>query len=103
LAEARRRKLRLPWDGYAPPKPNALGVTTLERYDLAKLVDYIDWTPFFKTWELKGSYPAILDDPTAGAEWRRACSRRTPYWDSSRPTRWTTTTSRYTGTKTVPL
>ncbi len=70
LAEARRRKLRLPWDGYAPPKPNALGVTTLERYDLAKLVDYIDWTPFFKTWELKGSYPAILDDPTAGAEAR---------------------------------
>jgi 5-methyltetrahydrofolate--homocysteine methyltransferase len=70
LAEARRRKLQLLWEDYTPVRPRVLGVTLLERYDLAKLVDYIDWTPFFKTWELKGGYPAIFDDPTAGAEAR---------------------------------
>ncbi len=50
------------------PKPHRLGVTVLDDYPLAELVPYIDWTPFFHSWELKGSYPKILQDPERGAE-----------------------------------
>jgi len=50
----------------APKKPNQLGVFKLENYDLAKLVDSIDWSPFFQTWDLAGAYPQILDDVVVG-------------------------------------
>jgi len=69
--EMRKRKLALDWSGYAPPVPRALGIQTFEDYPLEKLVGYIDWTPFFKTWELSGRYPAIFDDPTVGEEARK--------------------------------
>ncbi len=68
IDEARRRKLRLDWTDYAPPRPAALGVTVFDDYDLAELAGYIDWSPFFKTWELKGSYPAILADAAVGEQ-----------------------------------
>ena len=71
LTEARNRKFRIEWDGYAPPKPAVAGITTLEQYDLAELSDWIDWTPFFRTWELKGTYPALLDDAVVGEEARK--------------------------------
>ncbi len=70
LAEARRRKLTLDWPGYTPPAPRVLGIQTFREYPLRELVRYIDWTPFFRTWELKGTYPAILDDATVGTEAR---------------------------------
>ncbi len=54
------------WAGYIPPKPSFTGTKTLVDYDLAKLRDFIDWTPFFATWELKGRYPAILDSEAYG-------------------------------------
>jgi len=54
------------WESYTPPKPTFLGTKTLTDYDLSKLRDYIDWTPFFATWELKGRYPAILDNEHYG-------------------------------------
>jgi 5-methyltetrahydrofolate--homocysteine methyltransferase len=66
LAEARARRLRLDWSAYEPPRPCRPGVTVFDDYALAELVPYIDWTPFFQAWELKGSYPAILDDSTVG-------------------------------------
>jgi 5-methyltetrahydrofolate--homocysteine methyltransferase len=66
LAEARARRLRLDWAAYDPPRPCRPGVTVFDDYALAELVPYIDWTPFFQAWELKGSYPAILDDSTVG-------------------------------------
>ena len=49
-----------------PKKPTFLGVKSFDDYDLAKLVDAIDWTPFFQTWELAGRFPAILDDAKVG-------------------------------------
>ncbi|MCU0506657.1 MAG: methionine synthase, partial [Chloroflexi bacterium] len=66
LAEARANRLRIDWAGATPPAPSFLGVRTFRNYPLAELVDRIDWTPFFTTWELRGAYPAILDDPTVG-------------------------------------
>ena len=54
------------WDYYIPPKPAFLGTKTLKDYPLEKLRDFIDWTPFFATWELKGRYPAILENERYG-------------------------------------
>jgi 5-methyltetrahydrofolate--homocysteine methyltransferase len=66
LAAARKNALKLDWKSYTPPKPRFLGVKVLENYPLGELVDYIDWTPFFQTWELNGKFPAILDDKKFG-------------------------------------
>ena len=54
------------WQGYEPPKPSFTGVKVFEDYPLEHLVDYIDWTPFFITWDLAGKFPAILDDEVVG-------------------------------------
>ena len=54
------------WAACPPPRPNALGVTPLPRYPLRELIDYIDWTPFFRTWELAGRFPQILKDKKVG-------------------------------------
>ncbi len=67
LAAARGNAPKLDWSGaYVPPMPSFIGTRTLADYPIAELVDYIDWTPFFSTWELKGKYPAILDDAKFG-------------------------------------
>jgi len=66
LAEARANKLTPNWKEYTPPKPTFTGVKTFRDYDLATLAPYIDWTPFFTSWELHGKYPAILDDKVVG-------------------------------------
>jgi len=67
LAEARANRLKLDWTNYTPPKPGFVGVRAFDDYDLADIVATIDWTPFFQAWEMKGRYPAILDDAKAGA------------------------------------
>ena len=64
LEEARANRLKIDWTD--APKPSFLGARTLEDYPLAELVERIDWTPFFQTWELSGRYPAILSDPVVG-------------------------------------
>jgi 5-methyltetrahydrofolate--homocysteine methyltransferase len=67
LGEARANALKLDWLGEKqPPRPALLGIKRLAEYPLDELVDYIDWSPFFATWELRGQYPAILDDPRLG-------------------------------------
>jgi len=66
LAKARANAHKTDWTAYATPRPNFLGTRVFETYDLAELARYIDWTPFFQTWELKGRYPAILDDEKQG-------------------------------------
>lgn len=67
LADARANALKLDWSGaYQPPRPSFLGTRVLKNYDLRELVPYIDWSPFFSTWELTGKYPAILGDATVG-------------------------------------
>jgi 5-methyltetrahydrofolate--homocysteine methyltransferase len=55
------------WSSYEPPVPTFVGVRALEDYDLAELTSKIDWTPFFRTWELAGNYPKILEDAKVGA------------------------------------
>jgi 5-methyltetrahydrofolate--homocysteine methyltransferase len=67
LNAARQNALRIDWDSYAPPRPSFLGARPLPDYALADLVEFIDWTPFFSTWELAGRFPAILDDAKVGA------------------------------------
>jgi 5-methyltetrahydrofolate--homocysteine methyltransferase len=71
LDEARRRHAPIDWSEYAPPVPRRLGVTAYDDYPLTDLVPFIDWTPFFRTWELAGSFPTILDDPTVGEQARQ--------------------------------
>ncbi len=66
LASARDNAVKLDWSGYKPTKPSFTGTKVFETYDLAELARYIDWTPFFQTWELKGRFPAILDDDKQG-------------------------------------
>jgi len=68
LEQARDNRLELNWDDYTPPKPNMLGVQALDDYPMNEIAEYIDWTPFFHAWELKGSYPKILDDAEKGVE-----------------------------------
>lgn len=66
LAVAREGRHKIDWTGVTPPKPAFLGTRVFDNYDLAELRERIDWTPFFRTWELKGIYPAILDDEKEG-------------------------------------
>jgi len=68
LSEARENKFPVDWNNFTTTKPSFLGLKTFEDYSLAELVDYIDWTPFFQSWELAGRYPKILDDEKVGAE-----------------------------------
>jgi len=67
IEQARVNKLQLDWENYNPMKPNFIGTKTIE-VDLDVLVPYIDWTPFFRTWELFGKYPAILTDEVVGEQ-----------------------------------
>jgi len=66
LEEARRRRTPLDWSEYTPPSPDFVGRRTWDPVPLAELVPYIDWTPFFAAWELRGTYPRIFDNPTWG-------------------------------------
>ena len=67
IEDARKNKLKLDWENYKPIKPNFIGTKTIE-VDLKDLVDFIDWTPFFQSWELFGKYPAILADEVVGEQ-----------------------------------
>jgi 5-methyltetrahydrofolate--homocysteine methyltransferase len=66
IAEARANRLKIDWSGYMPPKPTFLGTRSFKAHDLAELARYIDWTPFFQAWELKGAFPRILEDDKYG-------------------------------------
>src|SRR5581483_2117827 len=66
IADARANRLKLDWAAYTPPKPTFLGTRAFKAYDLAELARYIDWTPFFQAWELKGAFPRILEDDKYG-------------------------------------
>ena len=65
IAKARERRTPVDWAASDTPQPAFTGVRTLENFPLEELVPFIDWSPFFHTWELRGRYPAILDDPKA--------------------------------------
>ena len=68
LASARKRKYSIDWEGFHPVVPNHLGLTSLQDQDLETLVPFIDWSPFFRSWDLHGKYPHILNDEVVGQE-----------------------------------
>ena len=71
LEAARKRRTPIEWHAEDLPTPTFTGVRVLENFPLATLRDYIDWTPFFHTWELKGVYPRIFEHPAHGAQARQ--------------------------------
>ncbi|WP_085025688.1 methionine synthase [Ensifer aridi] len=71
LSQARANAHRIDWEAHRPKTPSFLGTRVFDEWDLAELARYIDWTPFFQTWELKGVYPRILDDEHQGAAARQ--------------------------------
>lgn len=68
IKTARERKYSIDWENYKPVTPSFLGFKTIENQDLKQLVSYIDWTPFFRSWDLHGKYPEILNDEVVGQE-----------------------------------
>ncbi len=68
IEQARKNKLNIDWANYQIKKPNKLGITVLQNYSLEEIRKYIDWTPFFLTWELKGRYPEIFNNTDYGKE-----------------------------------
>ena len=71
FAVAQERRSTLDWRSYQPPVPHLIGTQVFEDYPLSELVDYIDWSPFFTTWGLRGKYPNILENPEVGEEARK--------------------------------
>jgi 5-methyltetrahydrofolate--homocysteine methyltransferase len=71
LASARANATRIDWTGYAPPKPKFLGRRLFRNYDLAMIAKYVDWGPFFQTWDLHGRFPEILADEVIGEHARQ--------------------------------
>ncbi|MCB0652832.1 MAG: methionine synthase [Saprospiraceae bacterium] len=68
LAKARANGVTIDWGNYTPPVPSQPGIHVFEDYSIEELVQYIDWTPFFTTWQLAGKFPAILQDNIVGVE-----------------------------------
>lgn len=68
LAEAQKNKVPIDWDSFAPVAPTFIGTKAFHDYDLAEIVPYIDWAPFFIAWELHGKFPQILKDEKVGTE-----------------------------------
>jgi 5-methyltetrahydrofolate--homocysteine methyltransferase len=66
LKQARADRFAIDWSAFTPVRPTFLGARAFRNYSVAELVPYIDWTPFFATWEIKGTFPLILDDPKVG-------------------------------------
>ncbi|GAA5111243.1 methionine synthase [Haloechinothrix salitolerans] len=71
LEQARENRTPIDWSSYTPPVPAKPGVHVFEDYDLAELRPYIDWQPFFNAWEMKGSFPDILNNPSTGEAARK--------------------------------
>ncbi|MBI3198804.1 MAG: methionine synthase [Rhodospirillales bacterium] len=71
LEAARANGFKIDWQGYTPPKPAITGTRVFAEYPLHELIERIDWTPFFRAWELAGNYPAILEDPVVGDSARK--------------------------------
>jgi 5-methyltetrahydrofolate--homocysteine methyltransferase len=90
LEAARANAIAIDWAGYRPPKPRQLGVTSLKNYPLEKLVDFIDWGPFFQAWDLAGKYPDILQDAVVGEAARNVLAEGRAMLDRIVKGRWLT-------------
>ncbi|HJX98160.1 MAG TPA: methionine synthase [Chthoniobacterales bacterium] len=80
LEQARANRTPIDWPNYEPPKPESLGAREISP-SILDLREYIDWSPFFHVWELRGRYPAILDDPTVGKQARELFEDAEKIWD----------------------
>tara|TARA_B100001750_G_scaffold56230_1_gene44470 strand:- start:509 stop:1459 length:951 start_codon:yes stop_codon:yes gene_type:complete len=74
IEEARKRKINIDWKNYKPPIPKLNNNAVFNDYPLDELIDYIDWSPFFHAWELKGIFPRILNDKKYGNEAKKIFS-----------------------------
>ncbi|MGB4875630.1 MAG: methionine synthase [Candidatus Competibacter sp.] len=90
LAQVSANRPNLEWTNHLPPRPTFLGVRAFDDYPLSDVVERIDWTPFFQAWELRGRYPAILDDPDQGAEARQLFQQARAMLDKIITERWLT-------------
>ena len=88
IEEARKNAEFIEWQDYAPPRPTFLGLRSFADYDLAELRERIDWTPFFRTWELKGNYPKILEDAKQGPAARALFDDANSFLDQIIQDRW---------------
>ncbi len=68
IEEARQNKFKIDWENEEIFTPNQLGITVMENQDLRELLPFIDWSPFFRSWDLHGKYPQILEDEVVGAQ-----------------------------------
>ncbi|WP_276133438.1 methionine synthase [Polluticoccus soli] len=68
FGDAQQNPVKINWEGYTPPKPTFTGIKSFDSYDLAEIRQFIDWGPFFITWEMRGKYPDILKDEHVGTE-----------------------------------
>jgi len=68
IEQAREHRFQPDWEGYTPPEPKVKGIKVFDDYPLDELVERIDWTPFFRSWELAGKFPRILEDEVVGVE-----------------------------------
>jgi 5-methyltetrahydrofolate--homocysteine methyltransferase len=90
LAEARANATRIDWTGYTPPKPKFIGRRLFRNYDLAMIAKYVDWGPFFQTWDLHGPFPGILADDVVGEHARQVFAKGEKMLERAVRERWLT-------------
>jgi 5-methyltetrahydrofolate--homocysteine methyltransferase len=90
LAQARANKPAFDWSAYSPPRPKFLGRRLFKNFDLSELARYIDWQPFFQTWDLHGPFPAILQDDVVGETAQRVFSDGRALLEKAIAGRWLT-------------
>ncbi|HPU13211.1 MAG TPA: methionine synthase [Aeromicrobium sp.] len=95
LAAARADQTELDWSDYVPPVPKVLGAQTITDYSLTELRNYIDWQPFFNAWEMKGSFPDILNSPASGEAARRLFDDANEMLDKIIDEKWLTASAAY--------
>jgi 5-methyltetrahydrofolate--homocysteine methyltransferase len=95
LETARANGFQFDWSTYLPPKPTFLGVRTLKNFPLEELASFIDWGPFFQTWDLAGKYPDILNDEVVGASAREVFGHAQKMLDQIVKGRWLTANAVY--------
>jgi 5-methyltetrahydrofolate--homocysteine methyltransferase len=88
IEEARANAFKGGWDGYKPPAPQTPGLTVIDDMSVGQTRDYIDWTPFFATWEMRGVYPQILNDPVKGETARELMGRAEAMLDRIEKEHW---------------
>ncbi|MFT4288715.1 methionine synthase [Nocardioides sp.] len=93
--QAKANATPIDWSGYTPPAPATTGVHVLLDYDLAELREYIDWSPFFASWEIRGRFPDILHNPTTGEAASRLYEDAQAMLDTITKERWLTANGSY--------